>query len=216
MRMRPFIHLCIHPQEIHPCHPPSAPGGLRCATKSPPPLLLHCSPSLSTNTMRCGQVACGQGRGRAGWGWLGAVGTPLRAAVHDYRTATSSRQHILCAAATGNARSQPFSTSEHVLGCVQPYQLLASGKVMVRWRPSASGVCTAFSPAWLVPAGQLSCRCARQLHACATLSTANHAGQAHYLLPRQLRSGVWHAEANYRLQQTQCLPDPPAAAAASR
>ena len=78
-------------------HAPSTPGGLRCATKSPPPLLYHFSPSLSTNTTRPGQVS--------------------------------------------------------------------SGKVRVRWRPSDSAVCTALSPAWLVPGGQQSCSQAAAKHA---------------------------------------------------
>lgn len=34
---------------------------------------------------------------------------------------------------------------------------LASGNEMDAWRPSLSGVCTALSPAWLVPWGHASC-----------------------------------------------------------
>lgn len=54
----------------HTPRAPAAPGGLRCATKSPPPLLLHSSPSLITNTTRCGHVACGARRA----GQTGAAG----------------------------------------------------------------------------------------------------------------------------------------------
>ena len=70
---------------------------------------------------------------------------------------------------------------------------LASGNEIDAWRPSLSGVCTALSPAWLVPWGHASC--------------SKHSGNSRFqsIAKPQSRQTISHCPGNFHALQAESL-----------